>query len=298
MKAVMVRNAVKRYGDKAALDGLSLSVGTGQVVAILGPNGAGKTTLLEVLEGLRDLDQGEAEVLGLDVHRDRQRLKDRIGVSLQATAFFDRLTINETLKLYGSFYSKTMALSDLLNWTELSDLADTRITKLSGGQQQRAALALALVNDPDLVFLDEPTTGLDPGARQSIWKLVRDMRQGGRTVVLTTHYMEEAAALADYVVVVDQGRVLAEGTVSDLVQEHGGEASLEVSGEGLAYLADKAYGFYEENGRWMRASSNPPEDTARVLQSAREHRATIRHLAIVPASLETAFLRLTGRSLS
>ncbi|MDA8194282.1 MAG: ABC transporter ATP-binding protein [Thermaerobacter sp.] len=298
MEAVVVRQAAKRYGTQVALDGLDLTVATGQVVAVLGPNGAGKTTLLEVLEGLRDLDQGEARVLGLDVRRDRRKLKERIGVSLQATAFFDRLTLRETLRLYGSFYRRGMPLTELLNWVGLSAQADARIVQLSGGQQQRAALALALVNNPDLVFLDEPTTGLDPGARQSIWKLVREMRRGGRTVVLSTHYMEEATALADHVVVVDQGRVLAEGTVPELVTAYGGDASLEVAGEGLEYLAEPPYGFAAKGGRWIRSSSSPPADTARILESVQHHGARLSHLAILPASLETVFLRLTGRELS
>jgi ABC-2 type transport system ATP-binding protein len=214
------RSLVKRYGHLTAVDGVSFSVQRGEIFGILGPNGAGKTTTLEMLEGLRTPDGGEATVLGSDIVRDARSIKGRIGVQLQATALPPFTKVREVIDLFGAFYEKRVATADLLTQFDLSGKANDYSDKLSGGQMQRLSLALAVVNDPDLVFLDEPTTGLDPQARRDLWDVIEGIRARGRTVVLTTHYMEEAERLCDRVAIMEQGRIAALDTPVGLIAEH------------------------------------------------------------------------------
>ncbi len=294
---IEVTNAVKQFGSVRALDRLSLKVNSGQVMAILGPNGAGKTTLLEILEGLQRLDSGEAQVLGYDVGHQTHEVKERIGVSLQSTAFFDRLSVGETVELFGSFFAHRQNLSSLLKTLGLWELRERRVSRLSGGQKQRVALALALVNDPQVIFLDEPTTGLDPGARREIWSLVEYIRQEGRTVILTTHYMEEAAYLADNVVIMDQGTILAQGTVAQLLRDYTLDQTLVLDGEGLDYLTDPPWNFVADQGQLFWHVPNISEHLDRLLGSIRSHGGIVHHLVVQEATLEDVFLRLTGRRL-
>ncbi|MCL4493447.1 MAG: ABC transporter ATP-binding protein [Firmicutes bacterium] len=294
---IEVTNAVKQFDSVRALDELSLSVIQGQVVAVLGPNGAGKTTLLEVLEGLERLDAGEARVLGYDVGRQTREVKERIGISLQATAFFDRLSVQETAQLFGSFFSRRQDLPSLLQTLGLWELRERRVSGLSGGQRQRVALAMALINDPQVIFLDEPTTGLDPAARREIWSLVEHVRQEGRTVILTTHYMEEAAYLADNVIIMDQGKILAEGSVGQLLRDYTGEQTLILDGEGLDYLTDPPWNFVADNGRLVWHVPNLSDHLDRLLSYIRSRGSVIHHLVVREATLEDVFLRLTGRRL-
>src|SRR5690606_80432 len=202
------------------VDGLSLRVRRGEIFAVLGPNGAGKTTTMEILEGLTDATSGEAAVLGLDVRRDRAALKQRIGVQLQASSYFEHLTLVEILRLFGSFYERSLDPDDLLERVGLADKRRSLVRHLSGGQAQRFSIVAALVNDPDVLFLDEPTTGLDPQSRRNLWELVRRLNaEDGTTVLLTTHSMEEAEVLADRVAIVDHGRVVALDTPANLLGE-------------------------------------------------------------------------------
>jgi ABC-2 type transport system ATP-binding protein len=199
----------KRYGERVALDGLSFSVLAGEVFGFLGPNGAGKTTTVEILEGLRSADGGSAEVAGVDVLHDPEAVKGLIGVQLQASSFFDQLSLAELLELLGAIYGVRVDARALLARVDLADRAESPVDQLSGGQQQRFAVAAALVNDPRILFLDEPTTGLDPQARRHMWDLVRSFRDEGTTIVLTTHSMEEAELLCDRVAIIDAGRIVA-----------------------------------------------------------------------------------------
>ena len=206
---ISVRDLRKRYGAVDAVAGVSFDVGEGETFGILGPNGAGKTTTLEMIEGMRPIDSGAAEIDGIDVRRAPNRVKERIGIQLQASAFFDELTLVELLDLFGRLYGRRPEPRALLAQVQLSEKARSQVATLSGGQKQRFSIAAALVNDPRILFLDEPTTGLDPQARRHMWDLTRGIRDQGRTVVLTTHYMEEAEELCDRVAIMDGGRIVA-----------------------------------------------------------------------------------------
>ena len=206
---IEVRDLRKSYGDLEAVAGVSFSVAQGEVFGILGPNGAGKTTTVEVLEGMRPPDAGAAFVNGIDVRRDPQRVKSIIGVQLQSAAFFDKLNLTELLKVFGSFYGRRVDSQALLDQVGLEDKAKSTYAQLSGGQKQRFSIAVALVNDPLVLFFDEPTTGLDPQARRHAWDLVKRFKSEGRTILLTTHYMEEAEELCDRIAIMDGGKIIA-----------------------------------------------------------------------------------------
>jgi ABC-2 type transport system ATP-binding protein len=211
----------KRYGDVVAVDGLSLDVRRGECFGLLGPNGAGKTTTIEILEGLLAPDAGDVEVLGLRWAAHGDELRQRLGIQLQETQLADKLTVEETVRLFRSFYDRGHDVGEVLRLVELESKRGSWVNKLSGGQKQRLAIACALVGEPDLLFLDEPTTGLDPQSRRQLWELLQAFRHQGRTILLTTHYMDEAEVLCDRVAIVDRGRVIAQGTPRDLIASLG-----------------------------------------------------------------------------
>ena len=208
-EAIRVAGLVKRFGSFTAVDGVSFVVKEGEIFGILGPNGAGKTTTLEIIEGLQSPTEGQVSVLGKDVRREPNRIKARIGVQLQSSAYFNYLTLREILRLLGSFYPRSVATDELLDLVGLADKAGSRVDQLSVGQRQRFTVAASLVNDPELVILDEPTTGLDPQARHNLWDLIREIHARKVTVVLTTHYMEEAELLCQRLAIMDRGRIVA-----------------------------------------------------------------------------------------
>ena len=214
---IRVGEVRKAYGAVKAVDGVSFEVAPGEIFGLLGPNGAGKTTTMEMVEGLHQPDAGTIEVLGLDVRRNASQIKHRIGVQLQTAALYPQLTVEELLSLFGSFYARQRPVDKVLEDLELGEKRTAQTKTLSGGQRQRLSVALALINDPEVVFLDEPTTGLDPAARQGLWQVVRRMQGEGRTILMTTHYMEEAEALCDRLAIMDHGRILDMGTVDDLI---------------------------------------------------------------------------------
>ena len=249
---IRVRGLTKRYGDVQAVDGIDFDVARGEIFGLLGPNGAGKTTTVEILEGLREPDGGEVTVLGVDVTKGADALKPRIGVSLQTAALYPKLTVTELIDLFRSFYPRSRPTDEIIDALELGERRNARSEVLSGGQRQRLAVALALVNDPELVFLDEPTTGLDPAARRSLWDLVRGLKAGGRSVLLTTHYMEEAEILCDRLAIMDHGRILEMGTVDELVSKRFQERAVRFDRlDGLARdeLAALPGGHLGEGGR-------------------------------------------------
>jgi ABC-2 type transport system ATP-binding protein len=239
--AVVVTDLTKRYGTITAVDGVSLTIPRGQIFGLLGPNSAGKTTLIECVEGIRTADSGSVTVLGLR-HRDAAKeIKTRTGVQLQRTGFYDLLTLRETLDLYASFYPRPLDVGELMARLQIQDMARTRVKDLSGGILQRMSLGVALVNDPELIFLDEPTTGLDPLARRVIWEAVRSLAEEGRTVVLTTHYMDEAEQLCDRVAIMTAGQIRTQGSPTELIRRYVGESVVEIaSGEGFDDAAARA----------------------------------------------------------
>ena len=235
---VVVHDLRKRYGTLQAVDGVSFEIEEGEVFGILGPNGAGKTTTLEMIEGMRTIDSGSAIVDGIDVQRDPRAVKARIGIQLQASSFFDELNLVELLELFGHLYDREVDASALLADVELTEKARSQVRTLSGGQKQRFSIASALVNDPRVLFLDEPTTGLDPQARRHLWGLVRQIRDRGHTVVLTTHYMEEAEELCDRVAIMDRGVIVALDAPDKLVDALIGRGFKKARVERLANLED------------------------------------------------------------
>ena len=217
MTGVMCSNLMKRYGDVVAVDRLSFEVARGECFGLLGPNGAGKTTTIEILEGLLEPDAGDVQILGLTWRGHESELRQRIGTQLQETQLADKLTVEETLRLFRSFYHRGRTIDELLRLVELESKRRSWVGKLSGGQKQRLAVACALAGDPDLLFLDEPTTGLDPQSRRQLWQLLTEFRSEGGTILITTHYMDEAEILCDRVAIVDHGRVIAEGSPRELI---------------------------------------------------------------------------------
>jgi ABC-2 type transport system ATP-binding protein len=235
---LVVSDLRKRYGSLQAVDGVSFAVSQGEIFGILGPNGAGKTTTLEMIEGMRPIDDGTATVDGVDVGRDPRGVKARIGIQLQASAFFDELTLVELLDMFGHLYGHEVDALALLRDVELEEKAGSQVRTLSGGQKQRFSIASALVNEPRVLFLDEPSTGLDPQARRHLWSLIRAIRERGHTVVLTTHYMEEAEELCDRVAIMDRGKIVALDTPQRLVDELIGRGFRKERVERLADLED------------------------------------------------------------
>jgi ABC-2 type transport system ATP-binding protein len=301
--AVIVRDLRKTYGETRAVDGVSFEVRAGEVFGLLGPNGAGKTTTVEILEGLRAADGGEAIVLGIDASRHPEALKPRIGVALQTASLYPKLTVTEVLDLFRSFYRTTgRTTAELIERFDLGEKRASQTRELSGGQRQRLAVALALVNDPEVVFLDEPTTGLDPAARRSLWEIVLDLKRQGRTILLTTHYLEEAEILCDRLAIMDHGRILEGGSVKELVGRHFqeravrfdridqlGEASL-ARIEGVASVA-------HENGEAVLYTRDVPGTISGLLSAAAAVGVEPENLTIRRPTLEDVFLALTGRAL-
>ena len=231
---IVVRGLRKEFPKVLAVAGVDLDVAAGEVFGLLGPNGAGKTTTLEMIEGLTPPDAGEIAICGLNWRQNAQEIRSRIGVQLQATSLYNKVTPREALDLFGSYYPKRRGTEELLELVQLKDKADSFHVTLSGGQAQRLALALALVNDPEVVFLDEPTAGLDPQGRRSLWEIVRAMKAEGRTTMLTTHYMDEAEALCDRLAILDHGRILRSGTPAELIASLGIPSVVELTFDGAA----------------------------------------------------------------
>jgi ABC-2 type transport system ATP-binding protein len=301
---LLLRQLRKAYGDIVAVDGLDLEVRPGECFGLLGPNGAGKTTTIEICEGLTEPDAGEVVILGRRWGADDRELRELLGISLQETQFAEKLTVAETVRLFRSFYRRGPEASEVIDLVQLGEKAGARVGQLSGGQRQRLALACALVGDPELLFLDEPTTGLDPQSRRQLWELIERFRAGGRSILLTTHYMEEAERLCDRVAIVDHGRMIAEGTPRELIASLGAEHVLEfaVSGDGrldTGALAGVVGGGEpgRHDGTWRLQVSELHEAMPALLGELRRQGVQLSELRTHSATLEDVFVTLTGRQL-
>lgn len=306
--AVRVRDLVKTYAGKPpveAIRGLDFDVSSGTCFGLLGPNGAGKTTTLEIIEGLLDPTSGDVEIFGMKWAVNEAAIRDRIGISLQETRLSDKLTVAETVKLFRSFYSKGLTPEAAIDRVSLGEKARSYVVKLSGGQKQRLAVACALVGDPDLLFLDEPTTGLDPQSRRQLWDVIRTLNDRGRTVVLTTHYMDEAERLCDQVAVIDHGKVIANGSPRQLIGDLGGEHVVQFAAasalsesvlDGLKRLPS-VQAVRLEAGEYALTVKEPHLVLPALLDYLRGHGQALTGLTTRTATLEDVFVALTGRHL-
>ena len=304
---VAVNHLVKRYGRFTAVNDVSFTIQRGEIFGLLGPNGAGKTTTLEVIEGLRRGDGGAVTVDGLDVWRDRRAVQQRIGVQLQTTTLFDELTVRETIELFGSFYPSSRPADELLREVALEEKARAHPNDLSGGQRQRLALALALVNDPALLLLDEPTTGLDPQSRHQLWETIRGLRERGKTILLTTHFMDEAQTLCDRIAILDGGGIIAEDTPAGLIGLLNASAAIECAliptpdGQTLDTAALRLLPGVSEvqdiAGRVRIFSSRIEQTLVALFQRAEARGVAVEGLLVQAPTLEDVFLKLTGRGL-
>jgi ABC-2 type transport system ATP-binding protein len=302
MDAIAVQELRKYYGDTKAVDGISFAVHQGEVFGMLGPNGAGKTTTVEIIEGLRVADSGQVSVLEMDVRKEAGKIKARIGVQLQTTALYPLLTVREVIDLFRSFYPgpvrDTAYVIDLVN---LREKQNTRSQELSGGQQQRLSMALALVNRPDIIFLDEPTTGLDPQGRRKMWDVIQQVSGEGTTVFLTTHYMEEAQRLCDRVAIIDQGKIIALDAPDELINTHFEESAIEfeLNGGTLTQASlDQLAGVttVRQDGKAITLYSQAvPQTLSDLTDLGKAHDLTLDDLHVRRATLEDVFLKLTGR---
>jgi len=301
--AVRIRGLVKRYGPKAAVDGLDLDVATGSVTAVLGPNGAGKTTTIETCEGYRRADAGTVRVLGLDPVADAARLRPRIGVMLQSGGVYSGARADEMLRHMARLHADPLDVDALIERLGLSSCGRTAYRRLSGGQQQRLALAMAVVGRPELVFLDEPTAGLDPQARRATWDLVREMRADGVTTVLTTHFMDEAEELSDDIAIVEAGRVIARGSTEELCRG-GAENTLRFTGRPgldlgslLKALPDGSAAAELTPGAYRITGEVDPQLLATVTSWCAQHGVLPHGISVERHTLEDVFLELTGKEL-
>ncbi|MEO5768386.1 MAG: ABC transporter ATP-binding protein [Polyangia bacterium] len=306
--AIRISNLVKRYADVVAVNGLDLEVGLGECYGLLGPNGAGKTTTVEIMEGLLPPTAGTVEVLGQTWTGNGEDLRARIGVTLQETKLWEKLTVEETLRLFRTFYDDRRALKvkDLLEEMQLTEKRATWVQKLSGGQRQRLAVALGLIGDPEILFLDEPTTGLDPQSRRALWDTIATLKKRGKTVVLTTHYMDEAERLCDRVGIVDHGKLIAQGTPAELIHQSGGfhlvelqtapelppEAFSDLVGVRAIRQRESALG-----GGFALAVDEPHVALPALFARLAERQAKPTRLVSRAATLDDVFLSLTGRTL-
>jgi ABC-2 type transport system ATP-binding protein len=303
--SVHVRGLTKSYGSFQAVKGVDFEIFPGEVFGLLGPNGAGKTTTVEILEGLRPRNAGDVSVLGFDPGRETRRVKDRIGVCLQATNLPDRITVREAMRLFASLYSRTVDADALLKRLMLWDKRDQGYGKLSGGQKQRLALALALINDPQMLFLDEPSAGLDPQARLEIHELVLELRREQRTILLTTHYIEEADKLCDRVAIIDEGRIVAMGTPDEIRARTLGHARVEVrceqplppGAEVPRWPGAEAPQLSADRRTVTVSTPKPARTLVELVRWIDQHGVELADVQLKRPSLEDVFIELTGKSL-
>src|SRR6516225_2322933 len=303
--AIRCRNLKKTYDGKVeAVRGIDLAIAPGECFGLLGPNGAGKTTTIEILEGLLQPTSGEVEVLGMTWPGHERELREWLGISLQETRLSEKLTVGETLELFASFYRHPASTTHVLEEMSLTEKADARVGTLSGGQKQRLAVATALVGNPKILFLDEPTTGLDPQSRRQLWEIVRQFQQRRGTVLLTTHYMDEAERLCDRLAIIDQGKIIASGSPSELIAGLSGHHVVEFAISGSNGGGDEVWGrlpgvqsVRNDDGLFSLQVNEPHQTIPALLSAVQQKGANLAHLTTRQASLEDVFVQLTGRHL-
>jgi len=298
---IQVDSLVKKYGDLAAVNGVSFTVNRGEVFSFVGPNGAGKTTTVEILVCLRDFTAGNATVLGYDVatRKGQQQIRKRVGVLPQDFNTFDLLTVKENLSYYKKMYDGGMDIDELIRLVDLEDKTKTLYKNLSGGLKKRLAIAIALVNDPEVIFLDEPTTGLDPKARRDVWNLIEGLREQEKTIFLTTHYMDEAEVLSDRVVIISYGKIIADGTPSELILQHGGKTTLIVEEGGTAAhnILRKKFPDSKIENNDVLVPINGKSDLPEAIMTLNDNKTKFAELIVRRPSLEDVFLNLTGKKM-
>jgi len=301
-KAIEIKGLKKSYGTVKAVDGISFYVKKGQVFTLLGPNGAGKTTTIEILEGLKESDAGQIEFFNRKVDKIGSKEKEDIGVLLQKNNYIEKVKVKEMLKMFSSFYKKSLPVNDILEKIALKEKEDSFVENLSGGQQQRLSIGLALINDPKILYLDEPTTGLDPQARRNLWDLIEGLKDEGKTIFLTTHYMDEAEKLSDYVYIMDQGKIIADGTPEELIDNLGQENVIDFARNGLE---DNQIAKLKEH--YPEIKINPEEISVYVkdlstalpglISWGERTEFKLDNLKIRRPNLEDVFIELTGKGL-
>lgn len=310
MSIIRVSKLVKKYGVLTAVDGISFDVKKGEIFGLLGPNGAGKTTTLEIIEGLQPPSSGGINIVGLDPVKNQMKVKEKIGVQLQSSAFFDYLSLTELIDLFRSYYnlkSKTDT-STLLKMVGLESKSKSRVNQLSGGQKQRFSIIAALVNDPEVVFLDEPTTGLDPQSRRNLWDIIRDIRKNGKTIVMTTHYMEEAQTLCDRIAIIDQGKIITIGTPAQLIQKldyqfrivYRGKTCIDDMVIGtITDIVSQKHEFNEQIKIYtcIFGVKKVQDVLPKIITALQKKKLPFEDLEVIPSSLEDVFLKLTGKEL-
>lgn len=297
---IEVENLYKYYGKVHAVDGISLKIKKGEVFAFLGPNGAGKTTTVEIIETIRRPTKGSIYVLGMDVSKKINEVKKMIGVLPQEFSSFDKLNVQETIKFYADLYKRNVDVDELLKLMDLEEHAKKLYQHLSGGLKQRVGIAVALVNDPEVVFLDEPTTGLDPAARHEVWKVIAGLKEKGKTVFLTTHYMEEAEELADHVAIIHKGKIIAEGTVDELIEKYGSGLVLTFKdGEGnlLSKLKELGYKDLKRKNHDISISIKDKDELVILLDKLRDSKVNYKEINVRRSNLEEVFLKISGEQL-
>jgi len=299
---IQAEDLYKNYGAVEALRGVSFSVEQGEVFGLLGPNGAGKTTTVEILEGMRTPDRGLARVCGIDPEKSGRQFKEMIGAVLQSTSLPDKIRVNEAIELFAKFYSARANTDDLLKRFQLDEKRDAFYSQLSGGQKQRLALAMALVNNPQVVFLDEPTAGLDPQVRREIYDIIEELKRDKKTVLLTTHYIEEAERLCDRVAIIDYGRVIKTGTPRELKHTSAGTTRIEVRltrplADGILARLDGVADCREFDGTYVVHSTRAPQTIVALVKELESENNELQSLEMFSPSLEDVFIELTGRRL-
>ena len=303
MKSLRVEDLKKYYGEVKAVDGISFEVLSGSIFGMLGPNGAGKTTTIETIIGLLDKTEGYIEVLGLDPTKDSTELKQKIGVQLQNPSLFPRLTVAETLDLFASFYPDPLEPQEALERVELEESSNVQVESLSGGQKHRLAVALSMVSDGELIFLDEPTTGLDPKARRGLWGVIENLKEEGVTVFMTTHYMDEAEELCDDLVIIDRGSIIAQGSPKNLINKYFKRRAIDLVDPGfstaeISKIKDEMDNHVEhKDDRFIIYSENIPETFSQLMSFANRRDMQLDDVVVRRATLEDVFLKLTGRGI-